>query len=173
MFSAGYDIGDIPDEVFAEEAERLVAHPFSRAIEAVEGSRSRRWRRSTGTRSAAGSSWPLTCDLRIAAAGVKLGMPPAKLGLIYSHTGIQKFLDAVGPARTRELFFIGRNVTPSGPSRSASCTRSCRRGGLDEQRRSRWRPRSPATRRSRCGATSEIINELLGFSRLSGQRSTR
>ena len=36
MFSAGYDIGDIPDEVFAEEAERLVAHPFSRAIEAVE-----------------------------------------------------------------------------------------------------------------------------------------
>ena len=36
MFSAGYDIGDIPDEVFAEEAERLVAHPFHRAIEAVE-----------------------------------------------------------------------------------------------------------------------------------------
>jgi len=36
MFSAGYDIGGIPDEVFAEEAERLVAHPFSRAIEAVE-----------------------------------------------------------------------------------------------------------------------------------------
>src|ERR1044071_4952828 len=36
MFSAGYDIGDIPDEVFAQEAERLVAHPFSRAIEAVE-----------------------------------------------------------------------------------------------------------------------------------------
>src|SRR2546425_11305640 len=35
MFSAGYDIGDIPDEVFAEEAERLVAHPFSRAIEAA------------------------------------------------------------------------------------------------------------------------------------------
>ena len=36
MFSAGYDIGDIPEEVFAEEAERLVAHPFHRAIEAIE-----------------------------------------------------------------------------------------------------------------------------------------
>ena len=34
-----------------------------------------------------------------------------KLGLIYSHTGIQKFLDSVGPARTRELFFTGRNIT--------------------------------------------------------------
>ena len=67
MFSAGYDIGDIPDEVFAEEAERLVAHPFSRAIEAVEAFPSRRSRRSTGTRSAAASSWRSTCDLRIAA----------------------------------------------------------------------------------------------------------
>ena len=53
MFSAGYDIGDIPDEVFAEEAERLVAHPFSRAIEAVEAFPSRRSPRSTATRSAA------------------------------------------------------------------------------------------------------------------------
>jgi enoyl-CoA hydratase/carnithine racemase len=41
---------------------------------------------------------------------VKLGMPPAKLGLVYSHTGLQKFIDAVGPARTRELFFTGRNM---------------------------------------------------------------
>src|ERR671922_227325 len=36
MFSAGYDIGDIPPEVFAEEAERLVAHPFAEAIDALE-----------------------------------------------------------------------------------------------------------------------------------------
>ena len=33
MFSAGYDIGDIPEEVFAEEAERLVAHPFTAALD--------------------------------------------------------------------------------------------------------------------------------------------
>ena len=38
-------------------------------------------------------------------------MPPGKLGLIYSHTGIQKFLDSVGPARTKELFYTGRNIT--------------------------------------------------------------
>src|SRR5215218_3158148 len=29
----------------------------------------------------------LTADVRVAASGVKMGMPPAKLGLIYSHTG--------------------------------------------------------------------------------------
>ena len=38
-------------------------------------------------------------------------MPPGKLGLIYSHTGILKFLDSVGPARTKELFYTGRNIT--------------------------------------------------------------
>jgi enoyl-CoA hydratase/carnithine racemase len=53
----------------------------------------------------------VTCDLRVAGAGFKLGMPPGKLGLIYSHTGIQKFLDTVGPARTRELFLTGRNIS--------------------------------------------------------------
>jgi len=110
MFSAGYDIGDIPDEVFAEEAERLVAHPFSRAIEAVERFPFPTLAAINGHALGGGLELAVTCDLRVAGAGTKLGMPPGRLGLIYSHTGIQKFLDAVGPARTRELFFTGRNV---------------------------------------------------------------
>jgi enoyl-CoA hydratase/carnithine racemase len=36
MFSAGYDIGEIPDDEFEERAERLVAHPFTQAIDALE-----------------------------------------------------------------------------------------------------------------------------------------
>jgi enoyl-CoA hydratase/carnithine racemase len=111
MFSAGYDIGDIPDEVFAEEAERLVAHPFSRALEAVERFPFPTLAAVNGHALGGGLELAVTCDLRVAAAGVKLGMPPAKLGLIYSHTGIQKFLDAVGPARTKELFLTGGNVS--------------------------------------------------------------
>ena len=39
-----------------------------------------------------------------------MGMPPAKLGLIYSHTGLQKFIEVCGVANTNELFFVGRNV---------------------------------------------------------------
>jgi enoyl-CoA hydratase/carnithine racemase len=110
MFSAGYDIGDIPDEVFAQEAERLVAHPFSRAIEAVERFPFPTLAAINGHALGGGLELAVTCDLRIAAAGVKLGMPPAKLGLIYSHTGLQKFIDLIGPPRTRELFFVGRNL---------------------------------------------------------------
>jgi enoyl-CoA hydratase/carnithine racemase len=37
-------------------------------------------------------------------------MPPAKLGLVYSHTGLRRFLQTIGLPRTRELFLLGRNV---------------------------------------------------------------
>ena len=110
VFSAGYDIGDIPDEVFAEEAERLVAHPFHRAIQAVEDFPFPTLAVLNGHALGGGLELAVTCDLRLAATGAKLGMPPAKLGLIYSHTGLQKFIDTVGVARTRELFFVGRNI---------------------------------------------------------------
>jgi enoyl-CoA hydratase/carnithine racemase len=52
----------------------------------------------------------LSCDLRIAARPIALGMPPAKLGLVYSHTGIRKFIDAIGAPRTRELFLVGGRI---------------------------------------------------------------
>ena len=37
-------------------------------------------------------------------------MPPAKLGLVYSHTGVRRFIDTIGAARTRELFFTAATV---------------------------------------------------------------
>jgi enoyl-CoA hydratase/carnithine racemase len=110
MFSAGYDIGDIPGEVFAEEAERLVAHPFAEAIDALERYPYPTVAALNGHAIGGGLEIALSCDLRVAASGIKLGMPPAKLGLVYSHTGIRKFLDVIGAARTRELFLVGRNV---------------------------------------------------------------
>ena len=110
MFSAGYDIGDIPSEVFAEEAEKLVAHPFASAIEALETYPYPTVAALNGHAIGGGLELALSCDLRVAAAGIRVGMPPAKLGLVYSHTGIRKFLDVIGAARTRELFLVGRNV---------------------------------------------------------------
>jgi enoyl-CoA hydratase/carnithine racemase len=39
-----------------------------------------------------------------------VGMPPAKLGLIYSHTGLARFIDVCGVANTAQLFFVGATV---------------------------------------------------------------
>ena len=110
MFSAGYDIGDIPADVFTVEAERLVAHPFTAAIDALESSDVPSVASLTGHTIGGGLELALVCDLRVAHDGIRLGMPPAKLGLVYSHTGLRRFIDAVGAPRTRELFLLGRNV---------------------------------------------------------------
>ena len=110
MFSAGYDIGEIPDEEFEERAERLVAHPFTQAIDALQAFPHPTLAVLPGHTIGGGLELALSCDLRIAQAGIKLGMPPAKLGLVYSHTGLRRFLDAIGATRTRELFLLGRYI---------------------------------------------------------------
>ncbi|HTD08605.1 MAG TPA: enoyl-CoA hydratase-related protein [Solirubrobacteraceae bacterium] len=110
MFSAGYDIGEIPDEEFEERAERLVAHPFTQAIEALEEFPYPTLAALPGHTIGGGLELALSCDLRVAQAEIKLGMPPAKLGLVYSHTGLRRFIDAIGAARTRELFLLGSYI---------------------------------------------------------------
>ncbi len=110
VFSAGYDIGNLEDQQFEEAAERLVAHPFQDAIEALEAYEYPVLGQINGHAIGGGLELALTCDIRIAATGARFGMPPAKLGLIYSHTGLRKFVDACGVAGTAELFYVGRNV---------------------------------------------------------------
>jgi enoyl-CoA hydratase/carnithine racemase len=109
VFSAGYDIATIPAETFERDAEALVAHPFHAAIEALAAHPWPTIAAINGHCLGGGLELAITCDLRICAAGAKLGMPPAKLGLVYGHTGLRKFLDTVGLARTKELFLTGRN----------------------------------------------------------------
>jgi enoyl-CoA hydratase/carnithine racemase len=110
MFSSGYDIGEIPAELFAVEAEKLVAHPFSAALAALDEAGVPTLAALCGPAIGGGLELALGCDLRIASARIELGMPPAKLGLIYSHTGMRRFLDAIGEPRTRELFLLGRYI---------------------------------------------------------------
>lgn len=109
-FSAGYDLGALPDEPLPAEADRLVAHPFAAALEAIERYPYPTLAALNGHAIGGGLELAVSCDLRIAAASASLRMPPARLGLVYSHTGIQKFIDTIGAARTRELFLIGRRI---------------------------------------------------------------
>jgi enoyl-CoA hydratase/carnithine racemase len=110
VFSAGYDIGNLPREEFADRAEALVAHPFHEAIEALDAYPYPAVAALNGHAIGGGLELALSCDLRIASEDAKLGMPPARLGLVYSHTGLRKFVDAIGVPRTKELFFTARNI---------------------------------------------------------------
>lgn len=110
MFSAGYEIGGIADGGFQEEAERLVAHPFTEAIDALEAFPHPTLAVLPGHTIGGGLELALACDLRVAAEQIKLSMPPAKLGLVYSHTGLRRFIDAIGAPRTRELFLLAEHI---------------------------------------------------------------
>ena len=109
VFSAGYDLGSFAAETFERDAEALVAHPYHAAMEALARHPWPTVAALNGHCIGGGLELAITCDLRICAAGAKLGMPPVKLGLVYGHTGLRKFLDTVGLARTKELFLTGRN----------------------------------------------------------------
>jgi enoyl-CoA hydratase/carnithine racemase len=110
LFSAGYDIAGFSSETFQREAEALVAHPYQAALDAIA---THPWpviAAINGHALGGGLELTLTCDLRISAREAKLGMPPAKLGLIYGHTGLLRFIDAIGIPRTKELFLTGRSI---------------------------------------------------------------
>ena len=109
-FSAGYDLAGLERESTPDEAESLVAHPFTAALAALESYPYPTVAALTGHTIGGGLELALACDLRIAAGDIALGMPPARLGLVYSHTGLRKFLQAIGPARTRELFFTAKRI---------------------------------------------------------------
>jgi enoyl-CoA hydratase/carnithine racemase len=113
VFSAGYDIAAIPSETFERDAEALVAHPFPAALEAIGAHPWPTVAAINGHCLGGALELAISCDLRICASGAKLGMPPAKIGLVYGHTGLRKFLATIGLARTKELFLTGRNLEAS------------------------------------------------------------
>jgi enoyl-CoA hydratase/carnithine racemase len=111
IFSAGYDIGNLSPEHLAEEAADLLTHPFEAALAALDAVDVPVVAALTGHAFGGGLELALACDLRICVTGARLGMPPARLGVVYSPTGLRRFVDAIGSARTRELFLTARPVS--------------------------------------------------------------
>jgi enoyl-CoA hydratase/carnithine racemase len=133
VFSAGYDIGNFTDEsAFSEAAEKLVAHPFTDAIDALAAYRYPVVAAINGHAIGGGLELAVTCDIRVAARGVKMGMPPAKIGLVYGHTGLRRFMEVCGLANTNELFYTARNVDAERAYEMGLVNQVVEAGDLDE-----------------------------------------
>jgi enoyl-CoA hydratase/carnithine racemase len=52
----------------------------------------------------------LTCDLRIAAQGARLGMTPARIGYLPTYWIFRRFVETVGPANTAEIMYLADPV---------------------------------------------------------------
>ena len=64
-----------------------------------------------GTCVGGGLELALACHIRIAAAGVMLGLPEIKLGLIPGFGGTQRLPRVVGPSKAAEMIMTGESVT--------------------------------------------------------------
>ena len=102
-FCAGFDLGALGDLAAADRA-------FSSLIEAVSACRVPLIAALNGAAVGGGCELAATCDLRVAHPGVKLAMPPARLGIVYPPRGLARFAALCGESRARQLFLAARTV---------------------------------------------------------------
>ena len=108
-FCAGYDISSLPVADASRKATDLSkTNPVEALFEAVHRFPYPVVAMLNGHAFGAGYELAVCCDIRIAASDIRIGMPPAKLGLVYPWTGLKRFVAAIGLASTRQLFFSGR-----------------------------------------------------------------
>jgi len=107
-FSSGYDIGRIGGG--GSEAAGPRRNPLEYGMGSVWDFPYPVIAMIYGYAVGAGLELAVTCDLRLAADTARLGITPAKLGVFYSPGGIKKFLNIVGVAQTRELFYTARLI---------------------------------------------------------------
>jgi len=94
--------GEVSADPFAERVRRVFAHierlprPVIAAI--------------NGFCLGGGLELALTADLRVAAAEARFGFPEAKVGSMPGAGGTQRLPRLVGPARAKELMFLGDHV---------------------------------------------------------------
>lgn len=113
-FSAGYDIPAIPTEISPEAAEFLKGdNPLEQALGSVKNFPFPVIAMINGYCFGAGLNLAMCCDIRIGADHIKVGMPPTKLGLVYHPEGLSQFIEVIGMARTREIFFTGHTYSGS------------------------------------------------------------
>ncbi|MDO8673864.1 MAG: enoyl-CoA hydratase-related protein [Dehalococcoidia bacterium] len=113
-FSGGFDIGRISTRAAStpEPDQNARRSASSRSVLGPALNSIRRCRYPViamiyGFAVGGGCDLAASCDLRFAAEDARLGMTPAKLGVMYDHDGIQRFIDLVGVGGAKELFFTG------------------------------------------------------------------
>lgn len=108
-FSSGYDILAIPTDVTPEAARQLRdRNPLELGLGSVKSFPYPTIAMVNGHCFGGALNLALCCDLRIGADDIAVGMPPARLGVVYPCDGIAQFAEVLGMARAREVFFTGR-----------------------------------------------------------------
>ncbi|MGD8883368.1 MAG: enoyl-CoA hydratase/isomerase family protein [Desulfobacterales bacterium] len=108
-FCSGFDIGSLPTSSKGNMNERLKAlDSVESLLQCLVSFPMPVIAMLNGFAFGLGCELAICCDLRIGAEDIRMGMPPAKLGLVYPWTGLQRFIQGIGLQSAKELFFTGR-----------------------------------------------------------------
>jgi enoyl-CoA hydratase/carnithine racemase len=110
-FCTGYDIAELVRELgegpsVTDEA----SHPLEKALRALDECPVPTIALVHGNAYGAGCELASACDLRVAAEDARFCMPPAKLGVLYSASGLRRLAELVGVAAAKEMFFTADPV---------------------------------------------------------------
>lgn len=107
-FCAGYDIRSLPTGSGHNLNENLSKlNPVESLFQSVVNYPYPVIAMIEGAAFGAGCELAICCDIRIGTNETRMGMTPAKLGLVYPWTGLQRFIQTIGLRSTREMFFTG------------------------------------------------------------------
>lgn len=108
IWSAGHDVSELPDGNrdplgYADSLERLLRciQDFPMPVIAM----------------AEGGVWGgavnvcISCDMVFCAENTTFAITPARLGLPYNASGLVHFLNVLGPAKTKEMFFTAQPIS--------------------------------------------------------------
>ncbi|GAA1821174.1 enoyl-CoA hydratase/isomerase family protein [Planosporangium flavigriseum] len=159
-FSAGADIAELlhvygdPERADAYHATNVAAEEalaaFPRPTIAV----------IAGPCVGGGCQLAIACDLRLAESGARLGITPAKLGVVYPAVPTARLVRLVGPARAKYLLFSADLVEAERAAALGLVDEVVPSGGLADRALALARTiagRSPQT----LGAVKDVVNAVL------------
>lgn len=111
-FCSGYDIGALTGDKGeagnppARESNAFA--PFEKAVGAITDYPYPVIAMLNGYAFGGGCELAVACDIRAGGDHIRLGMTPAKIGMIYTAKGLMRFIRTIGLSKTKEMFFTGR-----------------------------------------------------------------
>ncbi|MDA0218213.1 MAG: enoyl-CoA hydratase-related protein [Proteobacteria bacterium] len=103
-FSAGVDLSDVLTRDWT-------VNPLEQLADRVEALRMPTVCALNGNVFGGATDLALACDFRIGVAGMKLVMPPAKLGVVFHESGLRRYVERLGPQVARRLFLLGEQMS--------------------------------------------------------------
>jgi len=130
-FVSGADISRFGEERATADAARIYGETSERLYRSLADCPKPTIAAIRGWCIGGGAALAIACDLRVAAADATFGIPAARLGLGYSRAILERMVQLMGPARTKDLCFTARRLDAAEALRIGLVDRVVPVDGLD------------------------------------------